>query len=944
MRRLTCFVAALVITGYVLPADAVDAKGGIAGRVVDSSGLILQGAQVQLEGKDTAVSTNAEGGFAFTDLVPGSYKVLISYVGFRPFEQDITVAAGEVQTLDVHMDVASANERILVTAERPRGEAESINRTRMADNVLQVLPADVITSLPNANVADALGRLPSVTLERDEGEGEYIQVRGTEPRLTNVTIDGITVPSPEPTVRQVRLDVLPADLVESVEVNKTLAPNMDGDGIAGSVNMKTKTAGEFPTLTLYGLGGYNTILGGRYNDQFGGTVGHRFGKQKKLGVLFGGTYDFNGRGIDNFQPAIDPASTFTNPIYDDNTIREYRYYRNRWGYAGSADYKLGAFSSLYLRALYSNLQDYGDKWYYEPQATSSPKFYTSSKRPDAEISSLALGGKHQLNPESLLTWEVSFARSYELDSAGNPKADFSWIGAKLICGYSPSAQTSPLIPHFGSGCDDSASSPLLQAANWGFKDITTSTGMTAQVNLTASAAYSRNYRIGNHFGILEIGGKIRNGHKFQNATETVYDGWNAANYPMTQFLDPFMSSNYMDGYYFGGHYGQVSNFDKLQSFTLANLASYLDGYKTASDTYPNIFDTIERISAGYIMDTMDFGRLHVVAGVRFEGTQMNTLGYNVTLYPAGSSNCVNPTGCGVPVPAYNNPSYLNVLPSASFRYALDRESGLRLVYARGVSRPDAYQLVPYVTEDDSTNPPTIAEGNPNLKPEHANNYDLLYERYLNPTGIIEAGFFVKQITDTLITSSYTATTGQYAGDLISQWQNVGNAELHGFEVSYQQRLAMLPGSLRGFGMMANYSWTGSEIAFIPGRSDKPRLQRQMPNAWNLSPTYDRGRFSARVGMGYTGASIYQYQYQSSDDPNHLGPTGPTGDIYTLAHFQLDAQMSVRIKYGLTFVVYGLNMTNEVFGYYQGSPIFVNQREWYKPTYAGGLRYNLNREK
>ncbi len=146
------------------------------------------------------------------------------------------------------------------------------------------------------------------------------------------------------------------------------------------------------------------------------------------------------------------------------------------------------------------------------------------------------------------------------------------------------------------------------------------------------------------------------------------------------------------------------------------------------------------------MNTMDFGKLHVVAGVRFEGTQMNTLGYNVTLYPAGSPNCALATGCGVPVPVHNNPSYVDPLPSVSLRYALDSQSGLRLVYARGVARPDAYQLVPYVTEDDSTNPATIAQGNPGLKPEHANNYDLLYERYLNPAGILQAGFFVKQLS------------------------------------------------------------------------------------------------------------------------------------------------------------------------------------------------------
>jgi TonB dependent receptor-like, beta-barrel/FtsX-like permease family len=398
------------------------------------------------------------------------------------------------------------------------------------------------------------------------------------------------------------------------------------------------------------------------------------------------------------------------------------------------------------------------------------------------------------------------------------------------------------------------------------------------------------------------------------------------------------------GDYFGGHYGPVSDFNQLQTYTLANLSSFLDGYKTAAAGYPNIFNTIERITAGYLMNTMDFGKLHIVAGVRIEGTQMNSLGYNVILYPAGSKNCPTATGCGTPVPVTNNPSYVDVLPSISLRYALDNSSGLRLVYARGVARPDVYQLVPYVTEDDSTNPATIALGNPNLKPEHANNYDLLYERYLNPAGILQAGFFAKQLSGTLISTSYTAASGPYQGDLVSQWLNVSNAELYGFEISYQQRLSFLPGVLGGLGMLGNYSWTGSKVFHIPGRTDSPQLQRQSPNTWNISPTFDRGRFSVRVGLSYNGPCIYQYEYQNSSDVSGLGPKGPSGDVWTLPHLQLDAQASVRLGHGLSLVVYGLNLTNEVFGYYTGSPIFVNQREFYKSDYAGGFRYNFNREK
>ena len=126
---------------------------------------------------------------------------------------------------------------------------------------------------------------------------------GMEPPLNNVTIDGFNVPSPEGNVRQVKLDVVPADLVELVEINKTLSSNQDAEGIGGSVNLRTKTAGDDPTITLNGLGGYTPIIGGRASDEFSGTMGQRFGKEKQFGALFGATYDYNGRGIDDIEPS-----------------------------------------------------------------------------------------------------------------------------------------------------------------------------------------------------------------------------------------------------------------------------------------------------------------------------------------------------------------------------------------------------------------------------------------------------------------------------------------------------------------------------------------------------------------------------------------------------------------------------------------------------------------
>lgn len=147
----------------------------------------------------------------------------MSYVGFAVFNAPVQVEGGKTVKVDATMQIASQVDQVLVTAERVQGEAEAINIERTSDDIVQVLPERVINSLPNTNIADAVGRIPSVTLERDEGEGKYVQIRGTEPRLNNVTINGVNVPAPEVNVRNIKLDAVPADLVERIEVFKTLS-------------------------------------------------------------------------------------------------------------------------------------------------------------------------------------------------------------------------------------------------------------------------------------------------------------------------------------------------------------------------------------------------------------------------------------------------------------------------------------------------------------------------------------------------------------------------------------------------------------------------------------------------------------------------------------------------------------------------------------------------
>ncbi len=942
----------------VLLSTAIFAQNGhgtVGGRAADRVGAVLAGAGVKLEPGDYVTATDGQGEFNFIGVESGKYTLTISYVGFTTYTKEITVVAGQGVRIDASLAVSAESEEVTVVADRPHGEAEAINRQRTSDNILQVLPSDVITALPNANIADAVGRLPSVTLERDEGEGKYVQIRGTEPRLNTVTIDGVLVPAPEDNVRQIKLDTIPADIVESVEVNKTLSANQDADAIGGSVNLVTKTAGDTPTVIVGVIGGFTPILNTRAIAQVSGTVGKRFGESKRFGALFSGSFDYNGRGIDDIEPS--PNDTVV-PSYGSMDIREYRYRRKRYGFGGGLDYKLGDGAGLYVHYFYSDFRDYGDKWKYtlndgtgcDGTANNScpaEQFSGSERAPDYRIGTTAIGGKH-IFTNSWLAWEVSVAASLQKAAAGNPGFDFSYNpnAPTTVNGQVPgtplcaniSLAPNAYLPQWSAGCD-AAGGPYYTPANWSLLDINTTSGNTSQTNIQGAFSYATNYHLGKHPSTFEFGVKERNAHKGQNAYSPTYDQNNLANPPATPLMTQYLSGFTNPNYYFNDYrLGPVVSWNSVVG-SLNSLASQgilpLDVGATHLASDASNFEYTERVSAAYAMNTTDFGRFRLQLGFRVEATQLDTLGYIVT-------NDVNGNWIST-VPAPANNWYWNPLPSAQLRYRITDDSDLRVSYGRGISRPNPYDTIPYVELDESKNPYAYTFGNPNLKTEHANNFDVLYEHYLKPFGEIQGGFFYKRLSDPIYyTSNLPASSGQYAGFSTSTIINGTHAWLAGFEAAYIQHLGFLPGGLGGLGISANYSWTTSNSGPLPGRPDTPALQRQAPSTWNISPTYDRGRFSTRAGLSYNGSSIFQYQYQSGGSPD-LGPKGPNGDIYFYPHLQVDAQASYRVRKDLTFLVQGLNLSNEVFGFYNGGKDYVLQREYYGRTYSFGLRWEPRRE-
>ncbi len=956
--RLVLVCSLFLILALLARSDRIVAqerRGEITGRVTDNSGGVLRGAQIELQPKGVSAVSDSRGTFFINDLDPGSYTLTITYVGFTAFTKQVDVVASQSASVEAKLAVESQSLEVLVTAERAAGEVEAINRERTADNIVQVLPADVIRSLPNANMADALGRLPSVTLERDEGEGKYVQVRGTEPRLTNTTIDGINVPSPESGVRQIKFDAIPADIVESVEINKTLQANMDGDGIGGSINLVTKTAGERPTISFGGMGGYMPIMGGRPQYETAGTIGQRFGSQKRLGALFGGTYDWSGRGIDDVEPVADIATSLPGqPRYFESAdLREYRYYRSRWGLAGSADYKLAEGSNIYLRGLFSDFKNYGDRWVYSINDNTpnvgllgsnggTPSFNNQIRRPDYLVSSLVLGGKHVLST-TWYAWDASASRSRQVGQVGDQSASFAATNLDgSDCQYDLANTKDLYRPQWLPVCFTEA----FNLSNSTLADVSVNHGHSAQVNLQVTGTMAKRYHLGSHLSTIEVGGKFRNAHKFDDTFNV--DFTPTGTVALTQFPIGFTNNNYYGGTY---KFGPSPNYQAVRGFLNSNPSAFTSISSQGVD--PANYGLTEKVFAGYLMHTVDFSScVRVVAGVRFEGTNLDV----VNRFFDGT------TDPPIITPNSFSGSYVKVLPSVSLRYAFTSSTNLRLAYGRGLSRPDPQDIAQAATFTTSGAPGslknTVSLGNPSLRAETADNFDLLIEHYLNPFGMISAGYFYKRLTDPIVTQSFvaqnfqpapTAPKGTYT---VTQPINAGSASISGFEASYLQHLTFLPGGLSGLGISANYSYTASQANGLPGRSDHPRLLRNAPNTWNISPTYDRGRFSIRVGLSYNQANINQYKFQdgtpaqdgTASEPTPGGLKGPFGDVYFYSHLQVDAQGSVRLAHELNFVMYGLNLTNEVFGFYQGQPQFMIQREYYTPTIAAGFRWSPTNEK
>ncbi|HXI34844.1 MAG TPA: carboxypeptidase regulatory-like domain-containing protein, partial [Gemmatimonadales bacterium] len=627
MRAVASLSTALVVLTHIAAAQ----DGSLAGRIADTTGAAIPGAVVILRGTRFGASADASGRYTMRSLPPGSYTAVARRLGFAADSATVTVSGGPLTQNFVLRPAATLLSGVEVRASPRLNEtrASALEHQRTADNIVSVLSGDEIRALPNGNAAEAAARIPGVSTERDEGEGKFVQIRGTEPRLSNVTVDGVHIPGTEEGDRIPKLDDVPSDLLAAVAVSKTLTADMDADAIGGSVDLVTKTPDGAPRGYIAGQFGQSSLLSHR-QGQGGFAYGGRYGEGGRLGFLIGGSADRNDRVINDVEPAWAVDNTGRSyPVEWDQ--RDYAYDRTRYGLGGALDYRFGDGSTAFLKGMWSLFNNWGTRYRWDvatandsaAAATPTSGIGTGatfvrevqSRRPTEQLYGVTLGGTRPAG---------RFLLDYSLNVSGTRKSvvgyrssDFEWDGPGgngVALAYDASNRAAPTF-HFLNGGDSTAA---MTPANYGMTKYSTSDGLTAGRDIGGALNALLRYRLGQHDAALKLGFKLRDEHR--NFTDRSGKFATDSTVLLTPLVGSFSDPDYYSAVASGFQLGPVPDANATSGWESAHLGYFIDKTDSVGNALSS-FGGGERVYAGYAMQDVDYGALHLNLGLRVEVTR-----------------------------------------------------------------------------------------------------------------------------------------------------------------------------------------------------------------------------------------------------------------------------------------------------------------------------------
>ena len=853
-------------------------------------------------------------------------------------------------------------EEIIVKA-RPLAEsaAAAFKAQRESDSLVSIISADSVGNLPDQNIAFAVGRLPGVAVQRDQGQARYINLRGAPVYWTTLSFDGLSVVSPQG--RDSRFDNIPSAIASQISVEKAVVPSMSGSTVAGNVDIRTRRAFDYDGRTISGKLGYGHVeLGGGkeidssvvYSDIFAGD---------KLGIVAQVSYYEREMATDNWE--TDPyLGNTTNPLKRFAREHENKHYRlTRFNISGSGriDYRFDEGGSIFASSIYTLFHDDElrdnfifrlDQGTNEAGVSYTNATYINANNPVAgtsfgarinaridyrdtreKMSTNTVGGEH-----NLADWDVSWRlnHTYTYDGRDNDAtAAFQSPAAfnlRPTIDYDFTNGNVNTLRFFATGGATGArtkGAPItnIEAFQFPMQNIGNLKGGDLTQANTAKLDLDRKVEM---FGLptkLEFGGLYTD--RTKKSRETAFSA-SPAGVTWATFATNDIS-------YLGTQNLNYTFRYTNQPFTINYINNLIaTGAATLQNTDVNYYKVNEEIAALYGMATSTFDWGNMVYGVRAERVKNAGEAYvGTTLVKSSSSDTL-------------------FYPSAHLNWDATDKVRTRIGVTTSAARPDFDDLRPNFSFSDATQ--TISGGNPGAKPEKQIGGDAYVEWYITPESYFSAGLFYKDVSDVLIqTSGIFGRTDlnsfgparDRSGYTFTGIGNGGDGYLKGIEVAYvdnAERLAQnlgLPEWMGGFGVNLTGTFTDSKVdlpAFSGGPARSIKLLGTSGAVYNIQATYEKYGMSVRLAYQYRtswGESVGAYRVT-----NGIVNPVDNGDIFWNADEELDLSVRYQVNQNVEIYFDGVNLTNQGARRYADTTAFPIEYEKFGPRYIGGVRFNF----
>ena len=802
---------------------------------------------------------------------------------------------------------AQVIEEVVVVAKPIKASQQAaIEAKRAANNVADIISADAIGRFPDQNLADALGRVPGISIERDQGQARYVSFRGTPKRYTTTAFNGISIPGVE-NGRIPRFDAYPAVITSQVVANKAITPDMPGESVSGYINIKT-----FSPSDIKGFSG--SVEGGLgEQDLGGGGIGK--GNMRlsysddRFGVVVYGSYNNRKQITDNREPTYGGTEGALTPNRID--FRNYKLEREDEAYGGTLEYYLENGGRVFFNSLNTKFTD--------SEQRNDFRVYLSGVPPQT-------GTAESGNIRRLLEYGT-YINKTQVNTLGLDIPLGDWDVQASYSNIETTFDTFLPIPYFIGGgqvsnvfYDLSDPQDPIVTFDENLADVDYAVKLLVDA---VGGLYTDNDQFKVDFSRENAWGTLQFGAKFDDRSAT---GGGA---PLATIAKPYPADSCPTANYVEGPWSTTLN-NSIGGFYADNrgLRDCLEAAGATRSDFPEdeLLTIDEKLLSGYVMQTFDMAWGNVIAGVRIEDTEYETIG----------SKLVG----AVSEPLAVKRSYTNVLPSVHVNYDINDEQKVRASFSTGISRPSYIEARAAASISEIGT--AISGGNPFLKQEESWGIDLAYEWYFDEASLFSVTLFHREI-DNVISESNEKVDGSIYSDTAvpgELWdlQAFGNGEdgkLQGVEFAFTGRLDnYMEGFISGFGVEANLSLIDSEYTAPSGF--KYDLPGQSDTNYNLSLFYENYGFSARV----------TYRYRSSwQDETETGAVFDLGDgIFWAPQERVDLAFRYSLYeltgYQASIIVDVNNVTDETDYRYTGAKWNPNQSESFGRRFLVGVRFSF----